>query len=224
MFGGQFDVPLVIRTNGGSQAGKAAQHSQSLETLFGHVPGLEVVVPGSPDDAYGLLRSAVRSPNPTIFLEHKSLYAQRGPVRRQEVPIGVADVVRAGTDVTVVATQLLRARALEAAERLAGEGISVEVVDPRTLAPLDAGTIVASVERTRRLVVAHEAPALYGYAGELVARVVERLWGRLAAPPLRVCGAHAPVAYSQVLEEALVPTTAELAAAIRELVTGTGRS
>lgn len=223
MFGGQFDVPLVIRTNGGSQEGKAAQHSQSLETLFGHIPGLEVVVPGSPDDAYGLLRSAIRSPNPTIFLEHKSLYSRRGPVRRQEIPLGVADVVRPGGDVTVVATQLMRERALAAAEVLESERISVEVVDPRTLAPLDAETIVASVERTGRLVVAHEAPALYGYAGELVALVVQRLWGRLAAPPVRLCGAHAPVPYARTLEEALVPTTDDLVAGIRELVTESGQ-
>lgn len=218
MFGGQFEVPLVIRTNGGSSIGKAAQHSQSLETIFAHVPGLEVVVPGTPGDAYGLLLSAIASPNPTIFLEHKALYNERGSVGTDPIPLGVADVARQGRDVTVVATQLLRKRALEAAEILAAEHIEVEVVDPRTLFPLDMDTITASVAKTERVLVAHEAPELYGFGGELVAQLTRRLWGSLRAAPRRLGGARTPIPYAEGLEKAVVPDTAGLVAEIRDLV------
>jgi pyruvate dehydrogenase E1 component beta subunit len=218
MFGGQFDVPLVIRTNGGSGIGKAAQHSQSLETLFAHVPGLEVVLPGTPGDAYGLLLSAIASPNPTIFLEHKALYNDRGPVGSAAIPLGAAAVVRPGKDVTVIATQLLRKRALEAADVLAQEDIDVEVVDPRTLFPLDIETLVASVKKTGRVLVAHEAPELYGFGGELVAQITRRLWGSLQAAPRRLGGARTPIPYAEGLEKQVVPDVARLIAEIRELV------
>lgn len=217
MFGGQFNVPLVIRTNSGSGFGKGAQHSQSLETIFAHVPGLEVVLPATPGDAYGLLLSAIASPNPTIFLEHKALYNDRGPVGTALIPLGVADVARQGRDVTVVATQLLRKRALEAAELLAAEGIDVEVVDPRTLFPLDMETIIASVAKTGRVLVAHEAPELYGFGGELVAQLTQRLWGSLRAAPRRMGGARTPIPFAEELEHAVVPTTASLVTELRDL-------
>jgi pyruvate/2-oxoglutarate/acetoin dehydrogenase E1 component len=218
MFGGQYDVPLVIRTNGGSGSGKAAQHSQSLETIFAHIPGLEVVVPGTPGDAYGLLRSAIASPNPTIFLEHKALYSDRGPVGTSAIPLGVADVARPGSDITVVATQVLRQRALEAAEILADEQIDVEVVDPRTLYPLDMDTIARSVAKTGRVLVAHEAPELYGFGGELVAQLTSRLWGALKTAPRRLGGARTPIAYAEALERAVVPDTARLVLEIRDMM------
>lgn len=218
MFGGQFSIPLVIRTNGGSGMGKAAQHSQSLETLFAHVPGLEVVIPGTPGDAYGLLLAAIASPNPSIFLEHKALYNERGPVGTEAIPLGAADIVRTGRDITVIATQLMRKRALEAAEILAAEQIEVEVVDPRTLYPLDMDTLARSVEKTGRVLVTHEAPELYGFGGELVAQLASRLWRSLRAAPRRLGGARAPIPYAEQLEKQVVPDTARLLAEIREMV------
>lgn len=182
------------------------------------MPGLEVVVPGTPGDAYGLLRSAIASPNPTIVLEHKGLYNDRGPVGRDPIPLGKADAVREGTDVTVVATQLLRRHALDAAEALAEQGVSVEVVDPRTLFPLDMDTIAASVRKTGRVLVAHEAPQLFGVGGELVAQLTQQLWGDLKAAPRRIGGARTPIPYAEALEYAVVPDVQGVAAQIRELV------
>ncbi|MFC4312003.1 alpha-ketoacid dehydrogenase subunit beta [Steroidobacter flavus] len=218
MFGGQFQIPLVIRTNGGSGIGKAAQHSQSLETLFAHIPGLEVVVPGTPADAYGLMLSAIASPNPTIFLEHKALYNERGMVTAEPIPLGRASVVRGGKDVTVVATQLMRKRVLEAAEILAAEQIEIEVVDPRTLYPLDMETIVASVTRTGRVLIAHEAPLLYGFGAELAAQLASRLWRSLKAPPQRLGGARTPIPYAEDLEKRVIPDVAAVVSAVRALV------
>lgn len=218
MFGGQFQIPLVIRTNGGSGIGKAAQHSQSLETLFAHIPGLEVVVPGTAGDAYGLMLSAIASPNPTIFLEHKALYNERGVVDAEPIPLGRASVARRGRDVTIVATQLMRKRAFEAAEILAAEQIDVEVIDPRTLYPLDMDTIVSSVERTGRVLIAHEAPLLYGFGAELAAQLASRLWRSLKAPPRRLGGARTPIPYADDLERRVVPDVTAVVAAVRELV------
>jgi len=218
MFGGQFSVPMVLRTNGGSSIGKAGQHSQSLETLFAHVPGLEVVVPGSAGDAYGLLLSAIASPNPTIFLEHKALYEDRGPVRREPIPLGLAAVVREGRDATIVATQLMRKRAIEAAELLSKEGIEVEVVDPRTLFPLDLDTLERSVAKTGRVLVVHEAPELYGFGGEIVASLTRSLWGRLKAAPRRLGGHRTPIPYAEALENAVVPGVREIIANVRSLL------
>jgi pyruvate/2-oxoglutarate/acetoin dehydrogenase E1 component len=218
MFGGQINIPLVIRTNGGSSIGKAAHHSQSLETIFAHVPGLEVVVPGTPDDAYGLLLSAIASPNPTIFLEHKALYNDRGPVGTTPIPLGVAKLVREGKDVTVIATQLLRKRALEAAEILAMEGIDVEIVDPRTLYPLDIDTLTASVAKTGRVLVTHEAPEMYGFGGEIIAQIVSNLWRSLRVAPRRLAGERTPIPYAEGLENSVVPNTQRLIDEIRDLL------
>ncbi|HHG6298051.1 TPA: alpha-ketoacid dehydrogenase subunit beta, partial [Streptococcus pneumoniae] len=190
MFGGQFDTPLVIRSNGGSGIGKAAQHSQSLETLFAHIPGLEVVVPGTPGDAYGLLRHAASTDNPTIFLEHKNQYYARGPVTFEAIPFGQARVARVGRDVTVVATQQVLAEAMQAAEELAGEGIELEILDPRTLFPFDMESVYRSVGKTRHLVVGHEAVRDYGWGAEFVAQTVEAAWDKLDAAPVRVGGAR----------------------------------
>lgn len=216
MFGGQFQVPMVIRTNGGSGIGKAAQHSQSLETVFAHIPGLEVVVPGTPGDAFGLFLTAVASPNPTIFLEHKALYDDRGPVEKRAIPFGKAAIAREGRDITVVATQLMRKRSLEAADILAREGIEVEVVDPRTLYPLDMDTILASVEKTGRVVVVHEAPKLYGFGSELAAGISQVLWKALRSAPRRLGGARTPIPYAERLEHAVIPDTPTIISEIRE--------
>lgn len=218
MFGGQFDVPLVIRTNGGSGIGKAAQHSQSLETMFAHVPGLEVAVPATPGDAYGLLRTAVKSDNPTIFLEHKNMYYDKGLVDFEPVPFGQARIAREGTDVTVVATQQVLSRSLEAAEELAAQGISVEVIDPRTLYPFDMDAVYASVGKTRHLVVGHEAVRDYGWGAEFVAQTVEAAWDKLDAAPIRLGAARTPVPYSEALEAAIIPTADDVVDAVKRVL------
>lgn len=218
MFGGQFSVPMVLRTNQGSGMGKAGQHSQCLETLYAHIPGLEVITPGTADDAYGLLRSAVMSNNPTIFLEHKALYNERGPVTYQPIPVGKARVAREGRDITVVATQMQLRRALAAADRLAGEGIETEVIDPRTIAPMDFATIIASAEKTKRLLVVHEAHQLFGWGAEVVCQVVEACGGALLSPPRRLGGKHAPVAYAEAMEQAVMPSVDEIFAAVKHIV------
>lgn len=220
MFGGQFDCPLVIRTNGGSGVGKAGQHSQSLETLFAHIPGLEVAVPATPADAYGLLRTAERSSNPTIFLEHKNLYYDKGAVDFEPVPFGRARVAREGTDLTVVATQQMLTRSLAAAERLQAEhGINAEVIDPRTLYPFDMETVLASVRKTRHLMVAHEAVRDYGWGAEVSSSVVEQAWEELDAPPVRLGSARTPIPYSEPLESAVVPGVDEILTAMRKVRT-----
>lgn len=218
MFGGQFDVPLVVRSNGGAAAGKAAQHSQSLETLFAHIPGLEVVVPAFPHDARALIQQAVRSPNPTIFLEHKALYGVRGPVTDEPVPLGRAAVVRPGRDVTVVATQLMVYRALEAADALARDGIELEVLDLRCLYPLDFETVAESSRGTGRALVCHEAPLMYGFGGELAARISAELWDELVAPVGRIGGARTPIPYSPDLEAVVIPSAETIAGEARALI------
>ena len=221
MFGGHARVPMVLRTPAGSGTGAAAQHSQSLETLFAHIPGLKVAVPSTPADAKGLLIASIRDDNPVIFVEHKLLYKVKGPVPEGDyvVPLGRADVKRPGRDVTVVATSIEVHRALEAAERLAAEGIEVEVVDPRTLVPLDEQAIVASVKKTGRLVVVHEAVRDYGFGAEFVARVVEGpAFDYLDAPPARLGGVAAPIPYNPNLERAAVPQVEDIIRAVRRAV------
>ena len=220
MFGGKVSVPMVLRTQQGAGRGNAAQHSQSLEAWFCHVPGLKVVTPSTPADAKGLLISAIRDDNPVVFLEHKLLYGTKGvvPAGAYTIPFGVAEVKRPGRHVTVVATHMMVLKALQAADQLAEEGIELEVVDPRTLVPLDEATIVGSVKKTGRLIVSHEAATRGGYGGEIVARVVELAFDYLDAPPLRVCGKDVPIPYSAVLEEAALPQVTDLVAAARALV------
>jgi pyruvate/2-oxoglutarate/acetoin dehydrogenase E1 component len=221
MSGGQVNVPLVIRTAGGSGRASAAQHSQSLEAWFVHVPGLKVVMPSTPYDAKGLLKTAIRDPDPVLFIEHKMMYNSKGPVPEEEylIPLGVADVKRAGTDLTVVATSRMVPRALAVAERLAAAGeLDVEVIDPRTLVPLDRATILASVHKTHRLVIVHEAVERGGFGAELASIVSSEAFTYLDAPIARVAAANTPVPFAPQLEEYLVPDEQRIEAAIRETV------
>ena len=220
MLGGRPTVPLVIRGPQGGGIRLAAQHSQSLEAWFVHVPGLVVVAPSTPYDAKGLLATSIREDNPVIFLEHKALYAVKGPVPAPPyaLPLGKADVKRAGRDVTLVATLAMVARALAAAAELEKDGISVEVIDPRTLVPLDEATILASVARTGRLVIAHEAVKRGGWGAELAALVSERALDALDAPIVRVAARNVPMPYNDSLERATIPTQQDIAAAVRGLV------
>jgi acetoin:2,6-dichlorophenolindophenol oxidoreductase subunit beta len=220
MFGGKARVPIVIRAQEGAGRGNAAQHSQSLEAWFCHIPGLKVVTPSTPADAKGLLTSAIRDDNPVIFLEHKVLYFAKGPVPEGEytVPLGVADIKREGRDVTVVGVHTMVGKALKAAEQLAREGIELEVIDPRTLVPLDEQAIIESVKKTGRLIVSHEAYTRGGYGAEIISQVVEAAFDYLDAPPLRVCARNVPVPYSAPLETAALPQIEDLVAAARALV------
>jgi pyruvate dehydrogenase E1 component beta subunit len=220
MFGGKARVPLVIRAQEGAGRGNAAQHSQSLEAWFCHIPGLKVVTPSTPADAKGLLKSAIRDDNPVIFLEHKALYFSKGPVPEGDyvVPLGQAEIKRIGRDVTVVGIHTMVGKALKAAEELAESGIELEVIDPRSLVPLDEQAIIDSVKKTGRLIVSHEAYTRGGYAGEIISRVVEAAFDYLDAPPIRVCARDVPVPYSAVLETAALPQVEDLVAAARALV------
>ena len=217
MSGGQLRVPLVLRTQGGAGQRGGAQHSQSLEAWLTHVPGLKVAMPSTAADAAGLLVAAIADPNPVVFVENKTLYFRRERVAngRAPVPLGRARVVRAGRDVTVVALSRLVHEALAAAEELAADGIEVEVIDPRTLVPLDLETIVESVARTHRLVVAHEAVVHGGFGAELAAQVQAAAFDELDAPIERVGAPFAPVPFSPPLEDAYLPGRAEVAAAVR---------
>lgn len=220
MLGGRPTVPLVIRGPQGGGIRLAAQHSQSLEAWFCHVPGLVVIAPSTPYDAKGLLAAAIRDDNPVIFLEHKMLYPTKGevPVGDYVIPIGRADIKRAGTDVTVVATQMMVPRALQVAGDLAQEGISVEVVDPRTLVPLDEDTILASVAKTNRLVIVHEAVKRGGFGGEIAALVSEKGLDLLDAPIVRVGARNVPMPYNDKLELQTIPSRESITAAIRSVL------
>jgi len=222
MFGGKAKVPMVLRAQEGAGRGNAAQHSQSLEAWFCHIPGLKVVTPSAPADAKGLLKSAIRDDNPVIFLEHKALYFNKGPVPSGEhlVPLGIADVKRTGAHVTVVGIHTMVDKALQAAEALTSEGIELEVIDPRTLVPLDEETIFESVRKTGRLIVTHEAYTNAGFGAEIVSRVVTSVFDYLDAPPLRVCARDVPVPYAVPLEAAALPQVDDLIAAARSLVRG----
>jgi len=220
MFGGQAKVPLVIRTPFGAGVNIAAHHSQSLEAWYMHVPGLYVAVPSTPYDAKGLLKTAIRNDNPVFFCEHKLLYPIEGEVPEEEytVPLGVADVKREGEDVTVVATLYMVHKALEAAEKLETEGISVEVVDPRTLTPLDKQTIIKSVKKTGRLVVVSEDCKTAGVSAEIVAVVAEEAIDYLDAPIKRVAEPDTPIPFSPPLEQYVIPNEKSIIKAVREVV------
>jgi len=219
MFGGQVEVPLVIRTPFGAGVNIAAHHSQSLEAWFMHVPGLYVAVPSTPYDAKGLLKTAIRGSNPVFFCEHKLLYPIEGEVPEEEytVPFGVADVKREGSDVTIVATLYMVHKALNAAEELEAEGISVEVVDPRTLAPLDKQTIISSVKKTGRLVVVSEDCKTAGVSAEIAAVVAEEAIDYLDAPIKRVAEPDTPIPFSPPLEQYVIPNEKSIIKAVREI-------
>lgn len=218
MFGGKACVPMVIRTpGGGAGRGNAAQHMQCLEAWFCHVPGLKVIMPSTPRDAKGLLKSAIRDDNPVIFVEHKLLYAVKGEVPEGEytISIGKAEIKRHGVDATVVATSRMVHHALLAADELAAEGLSIEVVDPRTLVPLDIELISESVRRTHVAVVVHEAPSRGGFGAEIVAQIQSEAFDWLDAPVGRVCGADVPIPFARSLEAAAIPSPETIAAGVR---------
>lgn len=220
MFGGKASVPMVLRMPAGSGTGAAAQHSQSLESWMVNVPGLKVVAPATPYEAKGLLLAAIADNNPVIFVENKLLYKVKGPVPEQPyiVPLSTAAVRRPGKDLTVVATSIMVVRALEAAQLLASEGIDLEVIDLRTLKPYDSATIIASVKRTGRLLMVHEAPLIGGFGGEIVAMIAQsEAFAYLEAPIVRLGGAEVPIPYNPRLERAAVPQTDDIVAAARRL-------
>src|SRR5580658_1573079 len=216
MSGSQLAVPMVVRTQAGAAGGAAAQHSQSLEAWFIHVPGLVVVAPSSPVEAYGLLKSAVRLGDPVLFIEHKRLYTLKEalPQNPELPPIGQARVARVGSDVTLIAYSAMVRNALEAADELARSGLSVEVLDLRTLSPLDMATIAASVSKTHRVVIAHEAVENGGLGAEISARIGSDLFDELDAPVMRIACPFAPIPFAPGLEQALLPGTANIVRAL----------
>ncbi|HES57968.1 MAG TPA: hypothetical protein ENO21_00900, partial [Firmicutes bacterium] len=215
-------VPVVFRTQGGPGRSSAAQHAQSLEAWFHHLPGMLVAMPSTPYDAKGLLKTAIRLDDPVMFIEQKLLYNTTGPVPEEEylIPFGVAEVKREGTDCTVVATSMAVVKALKAAELLAEEGISLEVVDPRTLFPLDIETIVTSVKKTSRLVVTHEAPERGGFAAEVVAQVADKAFGYIDAPIQRVCAPSVPPPFARNMEDFTMIDEHKIVNRVRKLVRG----
>lgn len=223
MFGGKATVPLVVRMPSGSGTGAAAQHSQSLETLLMHLPGLKVVTPSTPYEAKGLLRTAIHDLNPVCFIEHKLLYKTKGEVPEgdYQIPFGVADIKRAGKDLTIVANGIMVHKALAVANRLADEGIDVEIIDPRTLVPLDTEAIINSVSKTGKLLIIHEACETAGWAGEIMAVVSSsRAFDYLDAPMRRLTGKNVPIPYNRVLERAAVPQEEDIEREIRAIVKG----
>jgi pyruvate/2-oxoglutarate/acetoin dehydrogenase E1 component len=218
MSGGRVSVPFVIRGPISNGIGMAAQHSQTLEAWFVHTPGLIVMMPATPYDAKGLLKSAIREPNPVVFLEKRLLYSRRGPVPEGEytVPIGVADVKRAGSDATVVAYGQCVHYALQAGRQLAAEGIELEVIDLRTLKPLDIDTIAESVQKTGRLVVLSEGARAGGFASEVVARIVDEAWDSLHTAPVRVTAKDTPIPYAATLEREVLPQVEDVVAGVRQ--------
>jgi pyruvate/2-oxoglutarate/acetoin dehydrogenase E1 component len=218
MFGGHTSVPMVIRTEGGAGRAIAAHHSQSLESLWTHFPGIYVVMPSTPYDAKGLLKAAIRDDNPVMFIEHKMLYKEKGPVPEEEyvIPLGVADVKRVGKDVTLVTYSRQVYNALEAAELLAKEGIDVEVIDLRTLKPLDLDTVITSVKKTGRLVGVTEAYENTSFINEVMAQVNELAFDWLDAPMVRVAAANVPVPRAEILEDLAIPNVGRIAEACRK--------
>jgi len=220
MFGGQAKVPLVIRTPFGGGVNIAAHHSQCLEAWFMHVPGLQVAVPSTPYDAKGLLKTAIRNDNPVIFCEHKLLYPIVGPVPEEDytIPFGVADLKREGTDVTIIATLYMVHKSLNAAEALQKEGINVEVVDPRTLVPLDKETILNSVKKTGRVVIVTEDCKTAGVSAEIAAIIAEEALDYLDAPIKRVTTPDVPIPFSPPLEQYVIPDEKRIVKAVKEVV------
>lgn len=221
MLGGAASVPMVLRAPSGSGTGAAAQHSQSLEAWFAHVPGLKVVLPATAADAKGLLLSAIDDPNPVIVLEHKLLYRTSGlvPAGNTRIPLGQAAIRHEGDDVTIVATGVMVGKSVEAAKALAAEGIGVTVVDPRTLVPFDEDTVLDAVRATGRVLLVQEAPMTGGFVGEIAARIAgsDAIYS-LLAPIKRLCGLDAPIPYAPELERASVPQIDDITSAARDLV------
>lgn len=220
MVGGQLNVPLVIRTQGGAGRSSAAQHAQSLEAVFMHIPGLYVAMPSCPHDAKGLLKTAIRDENPVMFIEHKLLYNEEGEVPEEDylLPFGKSEIKRQGQDLTIVAISRMVGEALKAAEQLEKEGISAEVIDPRTIVPLDKETILDSVRKTNRLVIVHEAIERGGFGAELTAIVVKEAFDYLDAPIERVAAANVPVPFAPVMENLAIPDVDDIVDAVRKML------
>lgn len=220
MSGGQFKIPIVFRGPGGSAYQVSSQHSQALESWYAYFPGLKVVMPSTPADAKGLLKSAIRDDDPVIFIEQERMYGMKGEVPEDEdftIPLGVAEVKREGTDATIVARSLMVPTALKAAEELEKEGINCEVIDPRTIRPLDIDTIITSVQKTNRVVVAEESHSFCGVAAEIAAEIQERAFDYLDAPVKRVSGVDVPTPYAKNLEKLAFPDVPQIVAAVREV-------
>ncbi len=220
MSGGQFKIPIVFRGPGGSAFQVSSQHSQALESWFAYFPGLKVVMPSTPADAKGLLKTSIRDDDPVIFIEQERMYGNRGEVPEDPeftIPLGLADVKREGTDATIVARSLMVPVALKAAEQLEKQGISCEVIDPRTIRPLDIDTIVESVKKTNRVVVAEESHPFCGVAAEISMEIMERAFDYLDAPVKRVSGVDVPMPYAKNLEVLAIPDVDQLVAAVREV-------
>ena len=218
MSGGQTPVPLVIRTMTGTGFGVGAQHSDYLEAWFAHTPGLKVVAPSNPDDAYGLMRAAIESDDPVIFIENLPSYWTPGPVTFAPVEIGKAKVVREGNDVTIVAHSMMVGYALAAADALGKDGISAEVIDLRTIAPWDKATVLASATKTGRAVIVHEAVREFGIGAEIGSEINEVLFGKLKAPVRRIGGAFCPVPFAKALETAFAPSVADIETTVRTMM------
>jgi pyruvate dehydrogenase E1 component beta subunit len=220
MSGGQFNIPIVFRGPGGSAYQVSSQHSQALESWFAYFPGLKVVMPSTPADAKGLLKASIRDDDPVIFIEQERMYGIKGEVSDDPdfvIPLGVADIKREGTDATIVARSLMVPVALKAADILQKEGVSCEVVDPRTIRPLDIETIIKSVKKTNRVVIAEESHPFCGVAAEIGSEITERAFDYLDAPVKRVSGADVPMPYAKNLEDLAVPTVDQIVAAVREV-------
>ena len=220
MSGGQYKIPIVFRGPNGSAYQVSSQHSQALESWYAHFPGLKVVMPSTPADAKGLLKSAIRDDDPVIFMEQERMYGLKGEVPEDEdfiIPLGVADIKREGTDATIIARSLMVPAALKAAEILQEQGVSCEVIDPRTIRPLDINTIVESVKKTNRVVVAEESHPFAGVGAEISAQIMEQAFDYLDAPVRRISGADAPMPYAKNLEELAIPDAQRIAAAVREV-------
>jgi pyruvate dehydrogenase E1 component beta subunit len=218
--GGQGRVPMVLRTQGGAGNGLAAQHSQSLEALFYHVPGLKVVMPATPRDACGLLKAAIRDDDPVIFIEHKLLYMTKGEVPDEEVlvPLGKADIKKPGRDVTLITYSRMTLTCLEAAAALEKEGISVEVVDLRSLVPLDKETILDSVRRTGKVIVVHEAVRRGGVGGDIAAMIMEEAYDDLDGPVVRIAGRNTPIPYNLTIEKVCIPSVEDVIEGVLRMV------
>lgn len=220
MSGGQFNVPIVFRGPGGSAFQVSSQHSQALESWYAYFPGLKVVMPSTPADAKGLLKSAIRDDDPVIFIEQERMYGNKGEVPDDPdftIPLGVADIKREGKDATIVARSMTVPLALKAAEALEQQGVSCEVIDPRTIRPLDIETIIDSVKKTNRVVIAEESHPFCGVAGEIATEIMERAFDYLDAPVKRISGADVPMPYAKNLENLALPTVEQIIAAVREV-------
>jgi pyruvate dehydrogenase E1 component subunit beta len=220
MSGGQFKIPIVFRGPGGSAYQVSSQHSQAIESWYAYFPGLKVVMPSTPADARGLLKSAIRDDDPVIFIEQERMYGMKGEVPEDEdftIPLGLAEIKREGKDATIVARSVMVPTALQAAEQLEKEGISCEVIDPRTIRPLDIRTIVESVKKTNRAVIAEESHPFASVGAEISAEITERAFDYLDAPVKRISGADVPMPYAKNLEQLAIPDVAHIVAAVKEV-------